>query len=308
MKKLVALFLVLALCLSLCACGKGGNEGDSSQAGGSNAFVKPENYVSVVQVVINPTVNLYLDANKVILAVEYVNDDAKTCYQKVEQNLVGSELENGINLVIETAQTDGFLKKNKAVTIDVVETKQADKKLELLTSATNSAKTFISEKKIEAQVKVTEAAQKELDDKAAADKAAADKAEADRLAAEKEKKNPLKNLKKGKEYYIFKPDEEEIMLTAIIMTFNEDGSYKYGQAPYGLDDYGEGDTIVYKGKTYYVCGGGGGGGTYTLTEETITLAGSYDMVLTMTTDGKLVVQKADSTSDFFKVGDTLSLK
>lgn len=314
MKKLVALFLALALCLSLCACGKGGNEsGGSSQAvsqtNSAAEFVKPENYVSVVQVVINPTVNLYLDANKVILAVEYVNDDAKTCYQKVEQNLVGSELENGINLVIETAQTDGFLKENKAVTIDVVETKQADKKLELLTSATDSAKTFISEKKIEAQVKVTEAAQKEIDDKAAADKAAADKAEADRLAAEKEKKNPIKNLKKGKEYYICKPDNaEETMLTAIFITFNTDGSYKYSQAPFGLEDFGEDETIVYKGKTYYICGGLGGGGRYTLTTETITLADSYDMVFTMTTDGKLVVQKTDPTSKFFKVGDTLSLR
>ena len=135
------------------------------------------------------------------------------------------------------------------------------------------------------------------------------KADPDALAAEKEKKNPLKNLKKGKEYYILKPDNaEETMLTAIFITFNTDGSYEYMQAPFGLEDFGEEETIVYKGKTYYICGGLGGGGRYTLTTETITLADSYDMVFTMTTDGKLVVQKTDPTSEFFKVGDTLSLR
>ncbi|MBQ8303717.1 MAG: hypothetical protein IJX79_02055, partial [Clostridia bacterium] len=76
MKKLVALLLALFLCLSLCACGKSGNEGESSQAG-SAAFVKPENYASVLLVTINPQIRLYLDKDSNVLAVEPVNDDAK---------------------------------------------------------------------------------------------------------------------------------------------------------------------------------------------------------------------------------------
>ena len=83
MKKLVALFLALTLCLSLCACGKGGNEG-SSAPGGNNAFVKPENYASVLLVTINPQIRLYLDKDSNVLAVEPVNDDAKSISKEVK--------------------------------------------------------------------------------------------------------------------------------------------------------------------------------------------------------------------------------
>ena len=75
-----------------------------------------------------------------------------------------------------------------------------------------------------------------------------------------------------------------------------------------LDEYGEGEFVTYNGKTYYVAGGGGGAGAYTMTAEKITLSEAFDMVFTMTADGKLVVEKEDSESDSFKVGDLLTLK
>ena len=76
--------------------------------------------------------------------------------------------------------------------------------------------------------------------------------------------------------------------------------------PYLNDEFGEGEFVIYNNKKYYVSGGGGGGGTYTLTEEKIIMAGAYDMVLTMSVEGELVVEKADSGSDFFVVGDKLT--
>lgn len=323
MKKYFATFFVIALilALTLCGCSKktenNQTEGtkttgaqtettqsvstqtEATQSGGTqtqepDTFVAPENYVSVVQVIINPTVNLYLDADELILAVEYVNGDAKTCYQKIETQLVGANVKDGVNTVIETANADGYLTENKTVTIDVVETKQADEKLDLLTATRESAKTFMEEKQIEAQVVLTEAAQKEVDDQAA--------------AIEKDKKNPLKNLKTGVEYGLVKPGEVEELLTGIFFTFDANGGYKYGMAPYLCDEFGEGEFIIYNGKKYYVAGGGGGAGTYTMTEEKITLAGAYDMVFTMTVDGALVVEKADSSSDFFVVGDKLTIQ
>ncbi len=281
-------------------------------------FTAPAEYASVVQVTINPTVNLYLDANEVILAVEYVNSDAKDCYEKIETELVGSNLTAGLNAVIETAEADGFLEKNKTVTIDVVEAKQADKKLEILNTATDSVKNFITEKKIQAEVVLTETAQKEINDKAAAEKAAAEKAAAEKAAAEKAaaekaaaekaKKNPIKNLKKGVEYSFFKPGEDEMLITGFFITFNENGRYSYSMAPYTYDQYGEGEFVIYNGKKYYLAGGGGGSGKYTLTDEKIIMSESYEMVLTMTEAGELVVETQDPSSDYFKVGDKLTVK
>jgi len=319
MKKYFATFFVIALILAmaLCGCSKktennrtegtkttgaqtettqsASTQTEATQSGGTqteepDTFVAPANYVSVVQVTINPTVNLYLDANDVILAAEYVNEDAKTCYQKIETQLVGANVTDGVNTLIETANADGYLAENKTVTIDVVETKQADEKLALLTSTTESAKNYLTEKNIEAEVVLTETAQQEI------------------AAAEKDKKNPLKNLKTDVEYGLVKPGEAEELLTGIFFTFDANGGYKYGKAPYLCDEFGEGEFIIYNGKKYYVAGGGGGAGTYTMTEEKITLSGAYDMVLTMTVDGELVVEKADTTSDFFVVGDKLTIK
>lgn len=332
MKKYISYILTIAMLLTLVLCGCG-KKNDKETDKETAAFTAPKKYASVVQVTINPTVNLYLDEDEKILAVEYVNNDAKECYSKVESKLVGSKLEDGVNMVIETAEADGYLAKNKEVTIDVIESKKADQKLEILSVATEAAKTFISEKEIEAEVVLTKSTQKEVDDKAAADKAAADKAAADKAAAdkaaadkaaadkaaadkaaadkavaEKDKKNPMKSLKKNVEYIIFKPNGDETALTCFVLRFHDYNEYSYGEAPYTLDQYGDGASTVYNGKTYYLAGGGAGGeGTYSLTDERITLI-EDDMVFTMTTDGKLVVEKINSYSDFFKVGDVLATK
>lgn len=315
MKKYLLTFSVITLVLTLALCGCGPKpetpqtEGSQTKPSQSQetpteslqpaatqpkeaVFTKPENYTSVVQVAINPTVNLYLDADEVILAVEYVNEDAKTSYKKIETELVGAKLNDGVNTVIETAKADGYLAENVKVTIDVVETKETEDKLTILESVSESAKSYLTENNIQADILLTEESQKELDDK--------------KTAQEKEAKNPIKNLKFGVEYSLIKPGEDEALLTGVHITFAADGSYKYGMAPYLNDEFGEGEYIIYNGKKYYVAGGGGGAGTYTMTDERITMAGAYDMVLTMTVEGELVVEKADSGSDFFAVGDKLT--
>ncbi len=332
MKKCLA--SILAVCLLLAfvfsGCAKPTEQ--------TPAFVAPENYVTVVQVTINPTVNLYLDENEVILAVEYVNTDAKDCYEKVETQLVGSKLENGINVVINTAADDGYFTENKKVTIDVVEAKQEDKKLSVINAATDTVKSIVTEKQLGAEVVLSYNAQKVVDDKAAADKAEADrlatekaaaekaaaekaaaekaaaekavaeKAAAEKAAKEKELKNPQKNLKKETKYSAIKPGETDELLTGIHIKFKDNGEYSYSMVPYLNDPYGEGEFITYNGKKYYVAGGGGGGGSYTLTDEKITLTGAFEMELTMTTDGKLVVETMNKSDDFFAAGDVLSVQ
>lgn len=315
MKKYLALILVVCLSLTLFAgCGK--------KAAKEPEFTPPEEYASVVQVTINPTVNLYLDADEVILAVEYVNKDAKDCYSEIEEELVGATLKEGVNKVIKTAEDDGYLAENKQVTIDVIEAKQAEEKLVILSEAKESAKTYMTEQKIEAEVVLTETAQKELDDKIAAEKAeadrlaaekaeadrlAAEKAEADRIAAEKAKKNPKNNLKKDTEYRILFPGEDVVLLTGFHIEFKADGTYSYAMVPYLADEFGEGNYIIHNGIKYFEAGGGGGAGDYTLTDERIIMTGGLELTLTMTADGKLVVEKVTPEEDHFKVGDIIAI-
>lgn len=324
MRKYLAVFSVIVLMLTLVlgGCGKKdqalqGTEARQTQqteatqnqtqnTEPADKFVAPEGYVSVVQVTINPTVNLYLDGEEKILAVEYVNEDAKACYAKMESQLVGAKLDDGVKTVIKAAAEDGYLKENQKVTVDVVQTKAEDKKLDLLTNVQETANTFMAEQNITAEVAFTDTVQKEIDDKIAAEQAAAQKELEDKLAAEKEAKNPKKHLKTGVEYGILKPGEDEVLLTGVFITFDANGGYAYGMAPYLNDEFGEGEYVIYNNKKYYLAGGGGGSGTYTMTDEKIIMAGAYDMELTMTAEGELVVAKADSTSDFFAVGDKLT--
>ncbi len=260
-------------------------------------FVPPSGYVSVVQITVNPTLNLYLDNNEMILAVEYVNPDAKTCYGKVEKDLVGSNLTQGVQTVIDALEEDGYLENNK-VTIDIVETEKKSEKLDILSSVTQSAQEYLAEKQIEAEVVLTEITQKEMENKIAAEQEEANRIEA-------EKKNPILSLPLNVEYFIVKPEEEGITLKGIYLTFKEDGRYSYAMVPFLNDPYGEGEFITYEGQIYYVAGGGGGSGSYVLTETQIILSEAYDLVFTMTVEGNLIVSQADPTSDFFVVGDQL---
>lgn len=287
---------VVMICLisALIFCGCGTQKKESPH----NEFVPPADYVSVVQITVNPTLNLYLDNDEVILAVEYVNPDAKTCCEKIEKDLVGSSLTQGVQNVIDVLEEEGYLENNK-VTIDIVETEKLNEKLEILSSVTQSAQEYLAEKQIEAEVVLTETTQKEMEDKIAAEQEEANRIEA-------EKKNPLLSLSLNVEYFIVKPQEEGVTLKGIYITFKEDGRYSYSMVPFLNDPYGEGEFITYEGQLYYVSGGGGGSGSYTLTETQIILSEAYDLVFTMSVEGNLIVAQTDPTSDFFIVGDQLT--
>lgn len=302
MKKSLASILTVCLLTAfvLSGCSKTNEQ--------SSSFVPPQNYVTVIQVAINPTVNLYLDVQEVILAVEYVNADAKECYEKVESQLIGSNLENALDVVIEAAAADGYFSENKKITIDIVEAIQEDKKLSAIQTANDTAKSVIYEKQIEAEVTLTEKAQKVVDDKIAADKAEEDRLANEKEAAEKELRNPKKNLKFNIKYSIIKPGESDELLSGIHIKFKDNGEYTYSMVPYLNDPYGEGEYIIYNGMKYFVAGGGGGAGTYSLTDEKIILSGAFEMELTMTTDGKLVIRTMNANDDFFIVNDVLSVE
>ena len=98
------------------------------------------------------------------------------------------------------------------------------------------------------------------------------------------------------------------MLTGIHIKFKDNGEYSYTQVPYTADEFGEGEYVIYNGKKYFVAGGGGGGGRYTTTTERVILMDGFEMELSLTAYGKLVVEKLNGPDDFFVAGDVISVQ
>ena len=86
MKKFISLILVLVLVFTLSACNSKNtaSDTDTSTPISSETFVKPENYASVLLVSINPQFKLYLDENNNVLAVEPINEDAKSFSKSID--------------------------------------------------------------------------------------------------------------------------------------------------------------------------------------------------------------------------------
>lgn len=124
MKRILSLLLVFSLIFALCACGSRqaddvvANNGTTSQ---TEEFKKPQTYASVLLVTINPQFKLYLDANGGVLAVEPVNDDAKSVADKV--NIKSAKIDVVMESIVSAAKDGGFVEKTATVKLDVLEIK-----------------------------------------------------------------------------------------------------------------------------------------------------------------------------------------
>ncbi len=116
MKRLLTICLTLVMLLSLAACG-GGDPTSSAPAG--DTFVAPEGYASVILVTINPQFKLYLDADGAVLAVEPINEDAKSIVAPV--NTHQGNLETVMKDLVTAVNDGGFVKEEATVTIEVAE-------------------------------------------------------------------------------------------------------------------------------------------------------------------------------------------
>lgn len=78
-KRLGLIACVLCLLVSLAACGRGQNSSGApvSIGAGDAAFQKPAGYAAVLRATINPQIQLYLDEDGSVLAIEAVNADAR---------------------------------------------------------------------------------------------------------------------------------------------------------------------------------------------------------------------------------------
>ena len=151
MKRFFPLLLALMLVFSLCACGKNAGNDDSNAGStpGTDTFTPPANYVTVMTITINPQFRLYLDANDQVLAVEPVNDDAKTIAGKITTG----DLETVVEKIATAAKDGGFVTEAATVEIQVTEVKdEAVDTSAILEKAESSAVDSFQKLEIEAEV------------------------------------------------------------------------------------------------------------------------------------------------------------
>jgi hypothetical protein len=297
MKKCLSVLLVICLLAALFT-GCSNSKDNSPEA----SFVAPDNYVSVVQITINPTVNLYLDASDIILALEYVNEDAKECYSKVEKEIVGQKLEAAVDKVVATANSDGYFAKNNVLTIGVVESKAPEKTEAVLNAAQTFAESALADNSINAEVKFSDNAQQTTNQSDNTETGATNN-NAESTGGQSE---TVYELQKNKEYEIFKLGETDNLITGFHIAFEDNGKYSYSQIPYMNDLLGTGDYRIYNGKNYYVAGGLGGEGNYTVQGNKIVMSGELALELTAIADNKLKVDTVGS-GNFFKAGDVIQI-
>lgn len=157
MKRILSLFLVTLMIIACFVGCKQNPVHDVSSVASqlenaiNNDFVKPSNYASVVVVTINPQFKLYLDANGVVLAVESVNNDAKSIESKI--SFENKKVEEVVNNLIVAANDSGFVKTNATIEIKITEVvDKAVDTTEILNKITTSTNDKLTELKIEAEV------------------------------------------------------------------------------------------------------------------------------------------------------------
>lgn len=71
----------------------------------------------VLHITINPELNLFADKDGTVLAVEYVNDDAKDAFSDIE--LTGMDVTDAVKQVVSTSVEKGYLKDGKQITVEM---------------------------------------------------------------------------------------------------------------------------------------------------------------------------------------------
>lgn len=114
-------------------------------------FIVPANYISILEININPKLNLYLDSDNVVLAIDYLNEDARVAYADRETDLIGSTLETATSIVIDEAVEQGYLTKDKEVSFDLIACEREDSAFShnLLLTAYETAECSMAEYEME---------------------------------------------------------------------------------------------------------------------------------------------------------------
>lgn len=158
MKKLIALILVATFIFTLSACNNKNTVSDTDTSApistSSESFIKPENYTSVLLVSINPQFKLYLDESNKVLAVEPINDDAKSFCENID--FKNQTVETVVGNIVEKANEKGFIKENATVDFEITEQKDGFNNSDILTKAVLATNQKATELKIDIKTQIKE--------------------------------------------------------------------------------------------------------------------------------------------------------
>lgn len=156
MKKIIVLLLVVVFVFTLSACNNKNtvSVADTSTSTSIEMFVKPDNYASVLFVSINPQFKLYLDENNNVLAIEPVNDDAKSFSKSID--FENKTVEAVVGNIVEKANEKGFIKENVTVDFEITEQKDGIDNSYILTKVVSAVNQKATELKIEIKTEIKE--------------------------------------------------------------------------------------------------------------------------------------------------------
>lgn len=155
MKKIISLIAAVVLVFAFSACNSKNTSSDNNTNAlkQSKEFIKPENYAFVLRIGINSQVNLYLDENNNVLALEPIND-TKGIFGNID--FKGRPVETVIGDIIEQANEKGFVKENTAVNFEITESNSESGNKDILTKAASAAQSKAKELNIEIKTQVKE--------------------------------------------------------------------------------------------------------------------------------------------------------
>lgn len=152
MKKLLCLLLSVLVLLGLVTGCKNNETSSGVDAPKTEDFVKPETYASVILVTINPQFRLYISSDDKVLAVEPVNDDAKSISKEI--NFEGKNIETVVEKIISVSADNGFVKENAQINFTVEEVKDTSiSPTVLLDKVKDSAQKKLEKLEIKAEIK-----------------------------------------------------------------------------------------------------------------------------------------------------------
>lgn len=153
MKKILSILMAICIVFAFSACGKEVGTGGSSIASlqEGSGFEKPDSYASVLKLKINPEFKLYLSVDGKVLALEAVNDDAKSIYDNIEFS--GKGFEEVVENIVAAAKNGGFIKEDANISFEISEKADASvNAADIINRASASAKKAATELKIKLPV------------------------------------------------------------------------------------------------------------------------------------------------------------
>lgn len=96
-----------------------------------------QDYVLEVQITINPKIALFLAADGSIVDVEYLNEDARNAFSVLD--ITGASFEDAMSMIVDTAVKEGYLKENKTISVDFIQTGSDEVTIEKLTQKVETA-------------------------------------------------------------------------------------------------------------------------------------------------------------------------